>query len=224
MRTAAVAAVLALVAVALAGCSGEDPERYPRESSSTSSSRSTTSRAPTPTQAPNVTVTPPTANLTVSPANGTAPLNVTLELSGNVTQGNLTWTLLFGDGNTTNGTSLPATFVHLYSGGGNYTPTLTVSDGTRNATATANLTILPGGAGFAPGLDPACQRPDAVGNDAGGWVDVRGTDSYWIYEESNSIPGLQLTLEPSPVPPPFGGHTDPLGVANNCLNGDTMIQ
>ncbi len=218
MRAVAVAAVLALLAATLAGCAGEDPLRYPRTSTTSSSASSTSRTSTSAAPAPNATVAPPTANLTVSPANGTAPLNVTLELSGNVTQGNLTWTLLFGDGNTTNGTSLPATLVHLYSGGGNYTPTLTVSDGTRNATATANLTVLPGTAGFAPGLDPACQRPDAVGHDAVGWVDDRGSGGTWLYEEANAIPGLQLSMEPSPA-----GDTDPLGVANNCQNGDALI-
>lgn len=219
MRLTAVLALACLLALAFAGCSGKGGDGD-GTSTTSSSSQSTTSATNSTTPKP---VAPPTANLTASPASGTAPLNVTLSLSGNVSAGNLTWTLLYGDGNRTNGTSLPATLVHQYTGGGNFTPTLTVSDGLRNSTANVTLRIDPGAVGFAPGLDPACQRPDAVGNEAGGWVDDRGGGSVWVYQESNDIPGLQVSMEPSPVPAPVGGHTDSLAVEHNCLNGDTMM-
>lgn len=235
MRSVAVLAVVALLAVTLAGCS-QDPVRYPNgvpssssRSHAASSSASRSSSSTTTTAGPGNGTTGPTANLTAAPANGTAPLNVTLTLSGNVSAGNLTWTLLYGDGNVTNGTTLPATLVHAYTGGGNFTPTLTVSDGSRNATATARVTVAPGSAGFAPGMDPNCQRPDAVAvPPAGGaayYFDNRLPDSQWIYQESNHIPGLQLTQEPGTAPPPAGGpgDVDPLAVQYNCQNGDTLI-
>src|SRR5688572_28010434 len=143
MRAVAAAAALVLLSAVLAGCAAEDPERYPR--TSTTSSSGTASATSTSAAPANRTNTVPEANMTASPANGTAPLNVTFTLEGTDADGDaLNWTLTFGDGNSTNGTELPATVVHLYNVTGNLTAVFTVSDGEANARARANVTLTGG--------------------------------------------------------------------------------
>ena len=74
--------------------------------------------------------TGPTAALTVSPASGTAPLAVTADASAS-TPGSSpisTYTFNFGDG-TTVGPQAGATASHTYQSAGNYTATVTVTDG-----------------------------------------------------------------------------------------------
>lgn len=218
MRTIQALAMALALPLALAGCSGDDDT----PGTSTSSSPSATSSSTNATAPANLTNRAPTANLTADPATGTAPINVTFSVAGNDSDGDdLEWTLAFGDGSAENGTTLPTTVVHEYAAGGNFSAVLMVSDGRANATANATVAVAAGSAGFAPGMDPACQRPDAVGGEGGFWLDDRGGGSIWVYEESNGIDGLQLTAEPSPVPAPVGGHTDSLGAS--CLGGDTML-
>lgn len=240
MRPLVALALAALLTASLAGCA-DDNERYPdgvptrstgpaptqgpgngssSTGTATATSSTTTTGDPGANQAPN-------ATLSAAPTNGTAPLNVTFQLEGDDPDGDaLSWTLVFGDGNQTSGTSLPAMANHTY-GPGNHTAVLQVLDG-RGGNASSNATIRAssggggGGGGGAPPPVDACTRPDAVGAGAEGtfWVDHRGGDSVWVYEETNGVPGLQLSNGVSPIPAPIGGHTDPLGV--NCLNGDSF--
>jgi len=174
----------------------------------------------------------PTANLTVAPHNGTAPLNVTFSAGGSDPDGgNLTFTLSFGDGSAAmNGTSLPANVTHAYAKAGNFTAQLVVSDGS----ASANATVLVRVTGpTAAAANPACNRPDAVSIPGGYYVDDRGSPAggfvtgggTWLYKESNGIPGLQLTQNSATAPAPVGGPTDidTLAVTNNCQNGDELV-
>lgn len=134
--------------------------------------------------------TPPTANLTADVLNGSAPLSVNLTLDGSDADGDdLSWTLELGDGNSTEGDTLPATVAHNFTAAGNYTLWLNVTDG--EATATANLTIT-----VESGAIAYCHRPDAVPI-GDYWLDDRGDPVFlgggtWIYEESNGVDGLQI--------------------------------
>jgi PKD repeat protein len=246
MRLLTAIALVCLASVTLAGCSTTDPLRYPTPVSSSAShsasgsasasvSGSASASATGTSTGPagngtvgNATNHAPTANITVSPANGTAPLNVTLTLSGtDADNDTLTWKLLFGDGNVTNGTTLPTSLVHRYAQGGNYTPTLTVTDGRSNTTASTKLPIAAGSVGTAPALDPACQgAPQATLPPAGAppqyYIEVRAADqSQWVYQESNNVPGLQYTNQEGTAPVAGSGDFDPMGA--NCLDGDTLI-
>jgi PKD repeat protein len=84
---------------------------------------------------------PPTAALTVTPANGAAPLAVTADASASSDpQGQtLSYTFDFGDG-TTVGPQAGATATHTYTTAGVYTANVTVTD-TANLTGTAQKTV-----------------------------------------------------------------------------------
>lgn len=144
MRTRTTLACVALLAMALAGCS--DELRYPEPiedgsdsatgtGSGTSSPTGTTTNSASDTSTGplgNETNRAPLAGLTVA-TNGT---NATFSLTGTDPDGdNLTWELDYGDGNATNGTSLPLTVNHTYAMTGNFSANLTVSDGMREGHA-----------------------------------------------------------------------------------------
>lgn len=151
MRIPAAFALVLLASLALAGCSGNDPLRYPSPVTSTShtatsASASASSTAPASSSssstgpAGNATGNhPPTGALDVQ-VNGTLA-NFTLTGS-DADNDSLSWTLAFGDGNATNGTALPATVTHNYTAAGNVTPVFTLSDG--NHTTAYNATIAVG--------------------------------------------------------------------------------
>ena len=85
--------------------------------------------------------TPPTAALSVSPASGTAPVQVTADASGS-TAGSTpisSYTFNFGDG-TTAGPQPGATATHTYQSAGSYTVTVTATDGS-NLTSQASKTV-----------------------------------------------------------------------------------
>jgi PKD repeat protein len=135
---------------------------------------------------------------------------VTFSLNGTVAgNGSLNWTLTFGDGNSTNGTSLPAQAVHQFTPG-NWTVVLTVGNGTTNATAGIVIQVSAGAAAEGPDFT-FCERPDAVESPSGHYVDHRGGDSIWLYEESNSKPGLQV------------GGADEEAIYQACPDPDTLI-
>ncbi|MHB1260580.1 MAG: PKD domain-containing protein [Thermoplasmatota archaeon] len=209
MRSLLAIALLALFAVTFAGCA-EDPERYPNGVPTTSTSRSgsaSATRTGTSSASSSMTSTgpdvnasneAPTANLTAAPSNGTAPLNVTFSLSGSDADNDtLSWTLAFGDGNQTNGTTLPSSVVHSYAAARNYTASLTVSDGSLNRTATARITVGGAGAPSEPTPEDLCPTdPLAIGHETAGYYatpadNAAAPGSLWIYEESNGMPGLQ---------------------------------
>lgn len=149
------AAVL-LMSVALAGCTGggdDDPKAA--SSSSSSTSRSTTTSAPpassattssstTTSTAPPPANKPPTGSIGAA-SNGTA---VNFTLTGSDPDGDsLSWTLAFGDGNMTEGTSLPANAQHTYSVG-NHTANFTVTDGMASASYTLVVPVKAAGLVF----------------------------------------------------------------------------
>jgi parallel beta-helix repeat protein len=90
------------------------------------------------------TQTGPTATLSVSPASGTAPLQVTANASGSTAGSSpiSSYSFNFGDG-TTVGPQSGATASHTYQSAGSYTVTVTATDGnnlTDNATKTVTVT------------------------------------------------------------------------------------
>lgn len=153
MRTPALLAVLAILAVSFAGCSdGGDGEGDGTSSSSSSSASSTstsTSRSSTSTTRSSTSTSTgpaankaPTGSLSAS-VNGT---NATFKLTGSDPDKDaLVWDLEFGDGNSTNGTTLPANVTHSYMNRtGNITANFTITDGKNPVTY--NVTITLGGA------------------------------------------------------------------------------
>lgn len=149
-------AFLALLTVAFAGCTSggnDDP------SASTSSSTSSTSRSSSTTSSGSGTTTSsqtttsgapagnhaPTATLSATPVNGSAPLTVNFTATGADADGDsLTWTLVFGDGNQTNGTTLPANATHAYAATGNFTAVLLVTDGKESSNKSIVITVEDG--------------------------------------------------------------------------------
>ena len=85
---------------------------------------------------------PPTARLTVSPASGTSPVQVTADASGSTDpQGQaLSYAFDFGDG-TVVGPQTTPTATHTYASAGTYTVTLTATD-TSGLSATATQTVM----------------------------------------------------------------------------------
>jgi parallel beta-helix repeat protein len=87
--------------------------------------------------------TGPTAALSVTPASGTAPVQVTADASGSAAGSSpiSSYTFDFGDG-TTVGPQAGATSSHTYQAAGSYTVTVTATDGnnlTNQATKTVNV-------------------------------------------------------------------------------------
>jgi parallel beta-helix repeat protein len=89
------------------------------------------------------TQTPPTAALSVSPASGTAPLQVTADASGSTAGSSpiSSYSFNFGDG-TTVGPQSGATANHTYQSAGSYTVTVTATDGNNlTSQATKSVTV-----------------------------------------------------------------------------------
>lgn len=232
MRGVVAVALALLVSTVASGCFVEDkdPETQDTDTSSGTATRTsssgprsatTTTTGGNGTAGGNATNLAPTANLTASPGNGTAPLNVTFTIGGADPEGgNLTWTLTLDNTTIGNGTSVPANHTHAFTEAGNHTVVLTVSDGTHNATANVTVTVAAGAAG-----DGAAPREDAyVVFNADGTCDAktertagpvhvqdRGGGSIWVYRESNSLPGLQV------------GTAAEQAAYRACQNPDTLI-
>lgn len=225
MRALLAVSCLALLFAAFAGCM-EDQERYPDGVPTRTSSRSgTTTGTGTSTGTStgpsgngthdNGTNQPPTANLTAAPINGSSPLNVTFTIAGADADGdNLTWSLALGDGNRTNGTSLPASFNHTYNQTGNFTAILTVSDESTIATSSVVIRVEGGTGGPAVPPDQCDRVPTQT---AGPFYLYQGDGGDWTFRESNSIPGLQVANNH-----PGGGPFHSAAWAA-CKNGDMQI-
>lgn len=202
MRVVVVA--LGLLVAALAGCSGKEADVA---GALEAASDDVDAKA-----AVNVTVnTAPTATLAADVLNGTAPLNVTFTLAGaDADKDNLTWMLTAGNATLGNGTTLPANVTHQFLEAGNVSVVLAVSDGSN--TTLANVTIVVAAAVPAVTGPVICEAEGETELPGGFYQDRMS----WIFEESNGLPGLQYTAEPSLI-----GEYDSAG--EGCENGDTLL-
>lgn len=159
MLVARLVAVLLLITVSLAGCTGngdkgEDGSDGDGSGTSTGTSTSSGSKSKTSTGTSSGTGTggpgpgndAPTASLAASVANGSVPLNVTFTATVTDPDGdNLTWQLDFGDGSSAAQGTSSGQANHTFTSAGNYTAVLTVSDGQRNASANLTIVVAAGG-------------------------------------------------------------------------------
>lgn len=168
-----------------------------------------------------------TATLTASAQNGSAPLNVTFNVTGSGPSP-LTWTLDVDGEPIANGTSLPGNATHSFTEAGNHTVTLVVRSGSRNATANLTITVTEGDGGAATATEDDWVVFNADGTcDAKGEIDIEGIYLHergdppgtgyalgggtWVYEETNGLPGMQV-----------GGAGESAEYVG-CLNPDTII-
>lgn len=220
MRTISLATLL--LVTSLAGCLAGDPQSTTStetQSSAPSTTATTTTSGPpsvTPTNPSGSPNAPPTANLTSDVPNGTVPLNVTFSLSGTDEDGDaLTWTLDFGDGNETNGTSLPVAVTHQYTYAQNFSVNFTVTDGA--SVANASLVIR---AELVVVSELICHREPT--EEAEGVYLFDGDGGTWVFMESNDLPGLQVgNTHPSGEVGQEVGEYNPAWVG--CENADTML-
>lgn len=143
---------------------------------------------------------PPTASMTAN-GTGAAPASVSFLLNGTDADGDaLTWALAFGDGNATNGTSLPANVTYAYPQPGAYNATLTVSDGKATTNVTLLLNLTASGPAFekfvASGTpDLACPQCSVAGANTGAGYrnGINELDS-WFVELPPGAVGQPFTL------------------------------
>ena len=106
---------------------------------------------------------PPTAQLTVTPQTGTAPLLVTADSSASTDPngGIISRTINFGDGTT----STLATTSHSYDTGGTFTVTLTVTDNLNlTSTASKTVTVQPGSQPVSVSISPVSTTVSSGGS------------------------------------------------------------
>ena len=209
----ACAALLTLLAGCIDDAPGADPDPDPvNDGDDDHASDGNQTAPPTNETAPNAA---PTATLEASASNGTAPLNVTFTLGGSDPDGdNLTWSLTVGN-DTWDGDVLPAT-INATLEAGNHTATLTVSDG--DLTGDTSVTIVVQAPAVEEADDGVCHADPSEYEEippVGGAI-LYLADTSWIYEETNGIPGLQWSSEPSLL-----GENHAKGAG--CLDGDTII-
>ena len=156
MRLSALLASLTFLALAFAGCSGDGGgDGDDSTSSSSSSSRSSSSASGTASSSGSSSGSA-SSTTSGSPANQAPTGSISASVNG--TQANFTlagsdpdgdllsWSLAFGDGQSTNGTDLPASVLHTYAAG-DFTANFTVSDGGESISYDVAVTIAAGGAG-----------------------------------------------------------------------------
>lgn len=177
MRLSALLAAACLASLALAGCSDGGGDGDGTSSTSTSTSRSGTSTVTsTGTSTPGTSTATSTSSTSTSTGPGgpqnrapTGSVSVTVNgsraafaLNGTDLDGDVvTWSLDLGDGNATNGTTLPATVTHTYPNG-NYSLNYTLRD-EDGATASYALNLTVNATGSAGPIQVA-----SVGYAAGG--------------------------------------------------------
>ena len=146
-------ACLAVLCLAFAGCSGSGGKSGTSSSTSHSASHSSSSSSSTSASA-SPSTSSSSSSTSTAPANHAPVGSISVIVNGTSAKFNLTgsdedqdtlvWDLAFGDGNATNGTSLPAAVSHNYTATGNLTARFTLTDG-KNAT-TYNVTVPLAGA------------------------------------------------------------------------------
>jgi hypothetical protein len=218
-----------LVSLTASGCFVEEDDPSTQDADATSTTSTTAATTNTTTSTANRS---PTANLTATPEDGAAPLNVTFAVGGSDPDGGaLDWTLTLGNETLGSGnrTTLPGNVTHQFSEAGNYTVILLVTDGRLNATANVTIEVTAGANETVPG---ATEDDWAVFNadgtcDAKGEIDLLGEYIHergdppgtgyvagggtWIYEEANGIDGLQI-----------GGSGEDAAYTA-CLNPDFLV-
>ncbi len=148
-----VLAALAILTVALAGCSSKGGNDDPTNSNSpsgtgTGTGTRTASGTGTGTSTGTGTGSPtanraPTGSFAASVPNGTIPLAVNFTVTGTDLDGDsLSWVLAFGDNATSmTGASVPATVEHNYTTAGLFNATLNLTDGTAFVVYTVTLNV-----------------------------------------------------------------------------------
>ncbi len=143
-----------------------------------------------------------TAFFTPSVTSGVAPLTVqfTNTSTGNPTPNSYIWA--WGDGTSNTTVTTTATQTHNFTAAGNYTVTLTASNGTNSDTYTATINVTNSGGGTCDTLSNILDTEDLTlyGFGTGQWGTWTGHNSYSIAEFAeyytgmtvNSINGLQV--------------------------------
>lgn len=183
MASKAALAVALLMAASLAGCAGDDGGEGSSTTSSTGS-RITYSATPPPTTSSSGTSTSASSTSTSSQANRAPTATISVAVNGTnatFTLGGedpdddaIVWDLDFGDGNRTNGTTLPATVTHAYAGG-NYTAAFGVTDGVDRTAKETAVSIVAAGGSFPVVFTETAVLPcpsctfNPVTNNCGSW-------------------------------------------------------
>lgn len=209
MRTLALLASLTILAMAFAGCTGDDGGGEGTTSTSSSSSR--TSSTATGTSSPSSTSGSATSTSTGSTPQNQGPsgsisvtvngTNATFSLTGSDPDGDtLVWDLTFGDGASTNGTQLPANVTHAYAAG-NFTANFTVTDGQAPSTYDVEVTVVGGGA-----AGPQAVEGDwTVGTLGCSQITAGEPYSEWRaeFDELNGVAFVKFDVDPATIGKPF---------------------
>ncbi|WP_147405124.1 cellulase family glycosylhydrolase, partial [Aquimarina sp. AD10] len=161
----------------------------------------------------------PVANFTATPTAGIAPVTVSFDASTSTDENGdtLTYAWDFGDGNT----GVGVTANHTYALIGEYTATLTVSDGSKTGTSTQVIKVTDGSpvASFTADAESGV-APLAVSFDASGSVDpIGGTLTYaWDFGNGETA----ATAIASTIFTTVGQFTVTLTVTNAA--GDTAVE
>lgn len=189
MLTARAWTLLMLVGTAsLAGCLGtDDGDTDPGPVDDLDAGAGNETADPT-------TLPPLVPSVSADVLNGSAPLRVNLTLSAEGADDNTTWRVDFGDGNTTEGSALPATVDHTF-GPGNHTVTATFQRG--NETASTNLTVTAAASAAGPVLPEQThfEFGDSLGC-AGDVLGAAGLDciTFTLGPDGNGIDGYWQEL------------------------------
>ncbi|MHB8633004.1 MAG: PKD domain-containing protein [Thermoplasmatota archaeon] len=187
-------AVMAVLALFMAGCGSNSSPSGTTEPSGTSASPSGSPPTSHPSASPSPTGgdSPPSATLTVTPTGGLSPVHVNFTATGQDSDGdNLTYSLAFGDGTApAAGNVLPAHVAHTYTNPGNFTAAITIRDAhfQANATVVLHVGVGPNGAGltFAKAVQTYCQQcangatPSTPGACVGWEQGSEGMDCAWV--------------------------------------------
>lgn len=156
MASKAALAVALFLAASLAGCSGDGDDGGDSSSTSSSGSRITYTATVSPTTSSSATTTS-ASSTSGSPSNQAPTGSISASVNGTQARFNLTgsdpdgdalvWDLAFGDGNATNGTTLPTSVTHAYNATGNLTATFTLTDGTARSSYNVTVQLAGGAAG-----------------------------------------------------------------------------
>jgi len=148
---------------------------------------------------------PPVAMLQATPTNGRAPLTVTFDISASYDPDGkiVSFTLIFGDGDSTTGSDVTKLISHTYGDNGSYTATLAVIDDD-GSTGQATTTIMVSNPGPTASFTYFPQNPksnETITFDASGSVDPASVevmaqsivDYAWDFGDGNMGSGVIVT-------------------------------